>query len=227
MEPINPVSGAASPQPTQQTPPQPPWENKIFAGYLAVIMLLEGVMDGVYIPALKDASLMNQGAQAFFEFLSQNKTSYMGNIDKYLTDFLNGWNYFQKLEKTDPSALPPDIAKLLKNPVFVKLANSLTQMAQIEKNDPNYKNNPKWKALEQSVIGQGGSLDQIQAMGTADPGLVQNVQMFLEMTGINQQTLYQMSSVELKKWNSIVQMTSTFLKRVMSVSQYLTSSILR
>jgi hypothetical protein len=223
---ISPVGGTAAPQPPQKAP-APPWDNKVFVGYLEVIMLLQSILDGVYIPGLKDASLTNQAAQTILTFLSQDKKSYMGNIDKLLTDFLNGWQYLQKLVKEDPTKLPPSVVKILNNPTFKQLASTLTEMAKIEKEDPDYKNNPKWKKLEQSVISNGGLLDQLHNFGTLDPAVTKNMQMFAELTSVTQQTFYQMATAELKKWNSIVQMASTFLKRMISVSQYVTGATLR
>lgn len=228
MTEMSPLSGATGPQSPQAAAPQPPpWENKIFAGYLAMIMLMQSILNGVYIPGLKDANLMNQGAQTILAFLSESKSGYMGNIDKMLTEFLNGWNYLQQLEKTNPSQIPPAIAKILNNPTFKNLAATLTQMANIQKHDPNYQDNPMWRHLEQTVTQTGGLLDKIYDMGQLEPDVIGQVQVFAQITAVSQQTYYQMASMELKRWDSIVKMASTFLKRVMSISQFLTSTTLR
>jgi hypothetical protein len=218
MASVDAVGGSqAVPPPQSLTSSQSNWEQQMMAGYLAIIELLQGAIAGYYVPAVKDATLLAQVGKMVYMFLTQDKKNYMPHIDEELTEFLNGFAYLQQLDKE--GKLPPNCKTILDNPLLKKLFSTLQEMSKLDHNDP------RWKKLEQEVIGDGGLLDQINTFGQ-DPkntDFVNGVQIFAEITGMNQQTLYQLATAELKKMQSMTQSASTFLKDIMSISQFITS----
>ena len=216
ITPIQSPPGAQAPPPTGSASN---YEKNTLAALLAILNALWGGIDNYYYPALQRAQLLNDAGQSILALLTLGPDSIH---DPTLTQFMNGWAYLVELDKLH--LLPNQMKLFMDNKDFKQLFSTLVDMNNIEKQHPNsYKKNKQWIADYNAIHGTNvhgfitmGLLAKIEGLPEKYKDFAQA---FAQLSGSTVMTVYQQCLLELKITESVVKLTTTFLKRDIQLIQ--------